>query len=627
MTFVSGRPRTTPRRLNAFLSILDGDRAGRPIPLNEESENLIGRGTECRIVLTDPLASRIHAAIYRAGDEWFVRDSSSRNGTFLDGRKIEQAPLREGGKIRIGSTNMRFSGAVQASRSLDDDDDLSGTQTLNFGAKVDVKRSAGSLRKPVGVKGRGPDTDFIRFSDLSVRLLGNSDPDDVVRVTLEDLKERTKATVIGFLWVDEGRLKPKLAIPEKDAHRAVLSKELTQKVIREQNAIRIDCRDSSSAGRDLAAFDEAICVPLIYSEETLGAIHLYKAGGRFEDADFDYAILVANAMVIALVRAREQALLREENARLVAKNADQGELVGESKPMVELLDKIKRIARASGCVLIRGESGSGKELVARALHRMSPRADRPMLSVNCAAIPAELMESQLFGHKKGSFTSADADHPGYFRQADTGTLFLDEVGELTLEGQAKLLRILEGHSFLPVGGVKEVSVDVRVLAATNRDLREFVREKKFREDLYYRLSVFELQIPPLRDRGTDVGLLVDHFFEHFKRQHGRLQLTLTPAARDRLIAYSWPGNVRQLRNVIDSAVVMADSSTIDPEDLGLRDASTEESADDLRIDRWEKKLIERALSRTGGGVPQAAKLLGISRATLYRKLEEYDLKR
>src|SRR6185295_11582253 len=164
--------------------------------------------------------------------------------------------------------------------------------------------------------------------------------------------------------------------------------------------------------------------------------------------------------------------------------------------------------------------GSGKELVARALHRASPRADRPMLSVNCAAITPSLIESQLFGHKAGSFTGADRDHAGYFQQADLGTLFLDEVGELTLDGQAKLLRILEGHPFLPVGATKEVNVDVRVIAATNRDLREFVRDGRFREDLYYRLSVFELYIPPLRDRGSDVELLVNHFLDHFKRQHG-----------------------------------------------------------------------------------------------------------
>jgi Nif-specific regulatory protein len=274
--------------------------------------------------------------------------------------------------------------------------------------------------------------------------------------------------------------------------------------------------------------------------------------------------------------------------------------------------------------LVRGESGAGKELVARALHRNSSRAERPLLCVNCAAIPAELMESQLFGHKAGSFTGADRDHSGYFQQADMGTLFLDEVGELTLEGQAKLLRILEGHPFLPVGATREVSVDVRVIAATNQDLQSYVRTKKFREDLYYRLSVFELPIPPLRDRGSDVPLLIDHFLAHFCTQHGRPGLQLTDRAREKLLSYHWPGNVRQLRNVMDSAVVLAEGSQIDVDDLGLRDAGGTEM-ETLELATWERRLIIEALRRTNNNIAEAATLLGIGRATLYRKVEQYGL--
>jgi DNA-binding NtrC family response regulator len=277
-------------------------------------------------------------------------------------------------------------------------------------------------------------------------------------------------------------------------------------------------------------------------------------------------------------------------------------------------------------VLVRGESGSGKELVARAIHRGSNRSDRPMLSVNCAAIPADLMESQLFGHKAGSFTGADRDHAGYFQQADLGTLFLDEVGELPLEGQAKLLRVLEGQPFLPVGGTQEVSVDVRVIAATNQDLQTYVRDKKFREDLYYRLSVFELYLPPLRDRGEDIGLLIDFFLNHYRQERGRPNLRLSEAARARLLAYRWPGNVRQLRNVMDSAVVLADGDEIEPRDLGLRDTGGEQ-LDSLKIDVWERKLIVEALDRAAGNVPEAARLLAIGRATLYRKIELYGIER
>ncbi len=264
--------------------------------------------------------------------------------------------------------------------------------------------------------------------------------------------------------------------------------------------------------------------------------------------------------------------------------------------------------------------------MARALHRASPRADRPMLCVNCAAIPADLMESQLFGHKAGSFTGADRDHVGYFQQADLGTLFLDEVGELTLEGQAKLLRILEGHPFLPVGATNEITVDVRVIAATNQDLRTYVRERKFREDLYYRLSVFELVVPPLRDRGADIGLLIDLFLRSLPPPARPPDIGLSPAARERLLAYQWPGNVRQLRNVIDSAVVLAEGQEIEVGDLGLRDSwQRHGELESLKIEYWERRLIGDALSRTEGNVPEAARLLGIGRATLYRKIEQYGV--
>ncbi len=307
-------------------------------------------------------------------------------------------------------------------------------------------------------------------------------------------------------------------------------------------------------------------------KQVVGAMLAYMEQGKFQQQDFDFAISLANIVAVALVRARQHVTLTQEYQRLSLQNASLDEIIGQSPPILELKERMSRVARASGCVLIRGESGVGKELVARGVHRLGPRADRPLLTVNCAAIPSELMESQLFGHKAGAFTGADRDHQGFFQQADSGTLFLDEVGELSLEGQAKLLRILEGHSFQPVGSKKAVTVDVRVIAATNRDLLAQVRERKFREDLYYRLSVFELKIPALRERGNDLVLLIDFFVQHFKRLHGRSTLQLSAAARAKLLGYHWPGNIRQLRNVIDSAVVMATGPLIESADLGLHDS-------------------------------------------------------
>jgi transcriptional regulator with GAF, ATPase, and Fis domain len=250
-----------------------------------------------------------------------------------------------------------------------------------------------------------------------------------------------------------------------------LSDSLTELVCKQRHAIWIAKQRGKTESDSLDHYADALCVPLVSDHATLGAVHAYLDQGRFRQSDFDFAISLANILVIALIRARQQSSLETDYRRLIAKSSAFGELIGESAGMRELKSKISRVARASGCVLLRGESGSGKELVARAIHKASPRADRPMLCVNCAAIPHELMESQLFGHKAGAFTSADRDHMGFFQQADSGTLFLDEVGEMTLEGQAKLLRILEGHPFMPVGSSTQVS-QIRKRFSTDWGLSE-----------------------------------------------------------------------------------------------------------------------------------------------------------
>jgi Nif-specific regulatory protein len=601
-----------------------GARAGTHFPLEEGRQNRIGRGLDCDVVLADALSSRVHAILLCEDGDWWVRDAGSRNGTFISGQKIDEARLVDGTEIKVGSTEFEFrQSAGPPSESVR----LDHTQTIIIDRKVTAEQPPAQY----GIEALRDNErahDFLTLHQLSMRLLSCTDPDEVVRVSLELLRERTRASVVGFLWAsDDGQLKPKLVIPEDAAGKVQLSGELTALVMRQGKAIWIDNQEVENTTRALQHYADAICVPLIHDGTTLGAMHVYLEKGRFRQVDFEVVIPLANIMTVALVRARREMILKVEQQRLADKSAVSDELLGESRPMQELKSRITRVARATGCVLVRGESGAGKELVARAIHRTSGRSDRPMLSVNCAAIPRDLMESQLFGHKRGSFTGADADHAGLFSQAHTGTLFLDEVGEMTLDGQAKLLRILEGHPFLPVGATKEVSVDVRVIAATNRDLREFVREGRFREDLYYRLSVFELYIPPLRDRGSDIELLMSHFLEHFKRQHGRTSLTLSPDAREKLLGYSWPGNVRQLRNVVDSAVVMCEGNVILADDLGLRDASHSDQLESLRVDFWERKLIQEALKRTGGNIPEAAKLLGLGRATLYRKVEDYGIER
>ena len=574
------------------------------------------------------MCSRVHAILRFEDDRWVIHDHGSRNGTTVNGQKVEEAALDDGHVVGIGSVEFEFH--LSEEPVTTDTDDLSMKQTIVQDMPIAVQQSnqevLAALPTPEQVQ------ELVLLYQLSIHLLGCEDPEGVTRIALELLRERTKAAVVGFLWVDDDeRLKPKLVIPQDKADRVTLSQSLTELVLRQGRAVWVANHANTESAAETTTFADAVCAPLVRKDKqgerrTLGAIHVYLQDGRFRQSDFDFIIAVANLAVMALVRARSQVTLQSSFQRLVSVSPGYDELIGESKPMLELKKTISKVCKAPGCVLIRGESGCGKELVARAIHRGSLRGDRPLIAVNCAAIPDDLMESQLFGHKAGAFTGADRDHTGYFQQADLGTLFLDEIGELPMEGQAKLLRILEGHPFLPVGASDEVKVDVRVIAATNQDLQDYVRDKRFREDLYYRLSVYELHLPPLRDRGDDIALLVDYFLDHYRIERGRPSLQLSDSARQQLLAYRWPGNVRQLRNVMDSAVVLADDDEIMPRDLGLRDSGSE-PLDSLLIEHWEKKLIGEALKRSAGSVPDAAKLLGIGRATLYRKIEVYGIER
>ncbi|TWT59283.1 sigma 54-interacting transcriptional regulator [Allorhodopirellula solitaria] len=600
----------------AYLAIQNGHDKGTQYPLDRDRPMHIGRANGCDIMLSDPNSSRFHAVVYFEDYAWHLRDTNSRNGTLVNGQRVDDARLIDQTQIVIGKTALML---------ISTDDESTGADALSQTVYEDVeswKARDSEIVREAGDLVEQPQH-LLDLYQLSLALLHGQKPDDVIDTTLELLRARTESETVG-LAIDggDGRWKLRRQFPKKSPP-VKLDRAQLRRVTKGGEVYLNEIPDSSDKR---SGTTQRLMVPITGNQKVVGALIFHRRTDPYGDAMVDLALGAAGLLAMGLTQSTFTEHLRVEHQRIANRNADQGELIGESAPMRKLKERIERIGRASGSVLIRGESGSGKELVARAVHRAGNRNDRPMLTVNCAAIPRELLESQLFGHKRGSFTGADSDHVGLFEQADQGTLFLDEIGEMSLEGQAKLLRILEGHPFLPVGASKQVRVDVRVIAATNRDLTEFVRDGRFREDLFYRLSVFELPVPPLRDRDEDINLLIDHFLVHFLLQHGRPQLTLSTTARERLLSYAWPGNVRQLRNVIDSAVVMADEPEIVDDDLGLRDAGLS-NIDTLRIDVWEKRLIEKALSRSSGGVPEAAKLLGISRATAYRKITEYDIDR
>ena len=528
----ASRMTVTSRGLYAYLTMLTGNRAGTNFPLDARRKTLIGRGTDCHISLPDPLCSRVHATLTFTPDGWVIRDAESRNGTLVNGQKIDEATVVDGNTIRVGSAEFEFHESEEPPTAKGDDPQLMQTivQDMPIAVQESHEEALAGLPSTEQVK------ELMLLYQLCIKLLGCGDPNRVVEIALDLLRKRTER-VGRRLSFGQRRRRPAAQArhsprcgrsrdAESIAHRARFA-------ARPRRVGRQSVVEDAMGARDLGHFADAVCAPLVRrnvdgERTTLGAIHVYLEDGRFRQSDFDFIISVANIVAIALVRARALTTLQSDYQRLVEKSPGHDELIGncpaDARPEIE--NQPRGAVRPAACwcaaKAVRARSSWRGRFIAPARGPIGRWS-----SVNCAAIPADLMESQLFGHKAGSFTGADRDHIGFFQQADLGTLFLDEVGELTLEGQAKLLRILEGHPFLPVGATEEVSVDVRVIAATNQNLQKYVREKRFREDLYYRLSVFELHLPPLRDRGDDIGLLVDFFLDHFRRLHGRPNLGLT----------------------------------------------------------------------------------------------------
>jgi len=378
--------------------------------------------------------------------------------------------------------------------------------------------------------------------------------------------------------------------------------------------------------------DTSFLVMSAYGSEDL-AIEAMKAGA----VDYVGKPFRPDELLLKLRMAAERRGFARTVRRLKAElNAERGldALVGDSPPMQELAAKLRKIAPVKTTVLVTGESGTGKELVARAVHELSPRKDQPFVAVNCGAIPESLMESELFGHVKGAFTGAIRSSKGLFAEADGGTLFLDEVAELPPAMQVKLLRVLQEEEVRPVGDARSYKVDVRVVAATRRDLRKLVEEGAFREDLFYRLHVMALELPPLRERPSDIPSLANHFVAIY---NDRLRRTpkiegVSPAALQALSRHGWPGNVRELENAIERAMVLAEGSTLEPDAFALHGGARKNGLladDEISIKRAtrriEEELIRRALGRTGGNRTRAAELLEISHRALLYKLKEYGI--
>ncbi len=365
------------------------------------------------------------------------------------------------------------------------------------------------------------------------------------------------------------------------------------------------------------------------------AVEALKAGA------YDYLTkpLDFEVLKLSIERAREHVGLKEENRALREKlraDFDLKNIIGKSLPMKELIDMVAMVAPSEATVLITGASGTGKELIARAIHFNSPRKDQPLVIVNCAALIETLLESELFGHEKGAFTGADKRREGRFMQANQGTIFLDEIGEMSALMQAKLLRVIQEREIQRVGGDATVRVDVRILAATNRDLQQEVATGKFREDLYYRLNVVTLNVAPLRERRDDIALLAQHFLEKYSKKNRKAVKAFSPIAMDMLLKYGWPGNVRELENALERAVILLTGDYITEKELPLsiKETYSEQNGrvlplspikGSLPLVEIEKMAITAALEEAGGNKSEAARRLGINRKTLHKKLKDYGV--
>lgn len=381
--------------------------------------------------------------------------------------------------------------------------------------------------------------------------------------------------------------------------------------------------------------DNLLCVPLLDAKgKCIGAFEgINRKDGVFDEEDEESLRELGIQAAIALQNVKEREQLSRSRENLAEQVTDNVRIIGESAAMIAMRDTIDRLAATDLPVLILGESGTGKEVVSQSLHYQGPRAEQPFIAVNCAALTETLLESELFGHEKGAFTDARDMRRGKFELAEGGTLFLDEIGDMSANGQAKLLRVLEQKVVTRVGGSQPIPINVRVLAATNANLTESVREKKFREDLYYRLSVVTLDLPPLRDRPEDILPLAEYFLKRFAVQARRPSLQLSGDARRRLQAHAWPGNVRELRNLMERVAFLSTGERVEVDDLAFilspgQDSALEPSLDaglDQATKQFQREFIRRSVKRVGGNMSEAARMMGLHRSNLYRKMRQLEM--
>ncbi len=599
-----------------------GAYTGQAWPVTE-TPLVFGRDPSCAIRLNDPVVSRLHCQVYLADGHAQIRDMDSRNATLVNGTAIHEATLQSGDEIAIGASvflvaeiHERKTAQKKKPSKMDD------TSSLKINIPIYSNASGDSLFQ----KGTPHTTQELVHLFAFGRALSQAGTTAQLFETLQQhIAEQFDPVAFWFVLHTEEPSTPGI-VPSDGAAMLRNDKTLYGHVLQaiaDKRSLLLPQVDGDDDARSIRT---TIVSPVVLGQESLGALAVQTHSNNriYEESDLEY--LVAHAYALApYVRVAERLeRLEVENQRLVAGLAYDSPIVGESAALNVLRQQARDAARSRLSVLVLGETGTGKELVARMVHELSDLSDKPLVVVNCAAIPDELFESEVFGHEKGAFTGAHAAKKGLMEESNGGTLFLDEVGDLSLANQARLLRAIETGAYRRLGGSTVLQSEVRVVAATNKNLDAEVKAGRFRRDLYHRLNGFELRLPPLRERRGDIPALAEHFRSQAVKREGRGPQGFTAEGLRALERHTWPGNVRELRNIIERAIVVAKHDRIDACDLALNGGMAPEE-NFVPLEEMERRHIEEALTRSKGNVPEAAALLGIGRSTLYRKIAEYNL--
>lgn len=608
-------------------------------------EITIGRDPSNQLCLPDLSVSRQHCVIKKEAGRWHITDLRSFNGTVVNGSRISHQLLSGGAQIATGDVLLLF---------LEDDDsgqDMNPVEIeesdLVAGSTIRLLRENAFYLNPTEVSASLPPTarvarDLNTLLKISAVINSTRGSMQLQRQLLQLIFEVTPAERGAILLVGKSINEivsligyDRTAGQEQPVR---VSKTIADQVLREEVAIvanDVSENDAFSTAESLitSKTKSLLCVPLQMFENVIGAIYLVgnDPNVQFDEAHLQLMVAISSIAAVAIENASHVEWLESENQQLQTEVKLKHNMIGDSACMRELYQLIAQVSPTDATVLIQGESGTGKELAAHAIHLNSPRSNKPFAAINCAAFPETLIESEFFGYERGAFNEAKTQKKGLLEVANGGTVFLDEIGELALTVQAKLLRVLEKREFRRVGGTSTVKVDVRFLAATNRNLKEAIEQKTFREDLYHRLNIFPLEMPPLRERGKDLLLLINHFIFKYKKKHNRSVVGINPEAIGRLQNYSWPGNVRELKNVIERAIIKSSTHTLTQE-LFLELPSEKSVGVSVKKklknvgDAARKQAIIDAFKQSGGKHVEAAKILEVHPIHLYRLIRTLGIK-